>query len=403
MTAVFEGLRVLDFSWVVIGPMTTRYLSDYGASVVRVESAHRPDVIRNSLPFAGDRPGINRSGYWANYNSGKQSLALNMADPRARKIAFRLATEWADVVAENFTPGTVEGWGLGYEDIRPLNPSVVMFSASMLGRGGPFEAQPGFGPVLTALSGHTHLTGWPDRVPVSPYGAYTDFLIPHIAIAAIIAALDHRRATGEGQYLDMSQLEASLYFLAPSVLDYTANGRVRGRDGNRDPATAPHGAYACAGDDRWCAIACADDGRWQALCGLMGRPELAADARFATLEARKANEAALDAVVSAWTATQEAEDVMRRCQEAGVAAGLVQSCEDLFADPQLAHRGHFVWMDHAEMGRYVTDANCFSLSETAPDYRPAPLLGEHTGDVLRDLLGMTDDEIQRLRDDDVLT
>ena len=274
MAGAFEGLNVLDFCWVAVGPMTTRYFSDFGATVVRVESRHRPDVIRSGLPFAGGRPGVNRSGYWVNYNGGKLSLTLNMAHPAAREVAFELATSWADVVAENFTPGAMGRWGLGYEDISQVNPGVVMFSASMMGRGGPYEAQPGFGPVLTALSGHTHYTGWPDRAPVSPYGAYTDFVIPHVAVAAITAALETRRETGMGQHLDMSQLEASLQFLAPAILDYTANGRVGTRDGNRDPAMAPHGVYPCRGEDRWCAIACANDEQWASLAGIMGHPEL---------------------------------------------------------------------------------------------------------------------------------
>ena len=197
MNQPFEGLKVLDFCWVVIGPMTTRYFSDYGATVLRVESALRPDVIRHGLPFSENKPGVNRSGYWANYNSGKLGLSLNMANEKARQIAFKLATEWADVITENFTPGTIEKWGLSYEEVRAKNPGVIMFSASMLGRGGPYDAQPGFGPVLTALSGHTNFTGWPDRVPVSPYGAYTDFLVPHLAFAAICAAIDQKRTTLE--------------------------------------------------------------------------------------------------------------------------------------------------------------------------------------------------------------
>ena len=277
--------------------MTTRYFSDYGATVVRVESKHRPDVIRNGLPYARGKPGINRSGYWANYNSGKMSLALNMSDSRARDIAFELATNWADVITENFTPGTMEKWGLGYEEIAKINPGVVMFSASMLGRGGPNDSQPGFGPVLTALSGHTNFTGWPDRVPVSPYGAYTDFLIPHMALSAIIAALEYRDDTGKGQHLDLSQLEAALYFLAPNFLDYTVNGRVGTRSGNKDANMAPHNAFPCLGEDRWCAIACADDAQWESLARIMGKPELLQDPRFQNLEKRKANEEELDAIV----------------------------------------------------------------------------------------------------------
>ena len=286
----FAGLRVLDFCWVVIGPMATRYFSDFGAEVLRVESSLRPDVIRHGLPFAEGKPGTNRSGYWANYNSGKLGLGLNMADERSRNIAFRLATEWADVVTENFTPGTMEKWGLGYDALRRHNPGLVMFSASMLGRGGPYDSQPGFGPVLTALSGHTNFTGWPDRVPVSPYGAYTDFLIPHIAYAAICAALDHRRRTGQGQYLDLSQLEAALYFAGTPVMDYLANGRIQDRNGNHDPDMAPHAVYRCDGNDRWCAVACPTDADWRALAETIGRPDLANDPALAALDGRKQRE-----------------------------------------------------------------------------------------------------------------
>jgi len=399
----FAGLKVLDFCWVVIGPMTTRYFSDFGADVIRVESEHRPDVLRNGEPFAGHEPGIDRSGYYANYNSGKKSLTLNMADARARALAFKLATEWADVVAENFTPGTMEKWGLGYDAIAEASPSVVMFSASMLGRGGPFDSQPGFGPVLTALSGHTHFTGWPDRTPTSPYGAYTDFLIPHTAIAAIAAALEHQRATGEGQHLDLSQLEASLYFVGTPMVEYAANGRTGVRDGNRDAAMAPHAAYPCSDDDTWCTIACRDDADWRALCGVMGTPERASDPRFTTLDERKRNEPALDAAVALWTSQLDAFEVMRRCQQAGVPAGVVQSCQQLFADPQLSARGHFVHMNHAAMGRYASDGNCFVLSDATPTYRPSPLLGEHTEQVCREILGMSANEFEALKDDGVLS
>jgi crotonobetainyl-CoA:carnitine CoA-transferase CaiB-like acyl-CoA transferase len=402
-TQPFEGIKVLDFCWVVIGPMTTRYLGDYGADVIRVESAHRPDVLRNGEPFAGGEHGINRSGYYANYNSGKRSLTLNMADEGARALAFRLATEWADVVAENFTPGTMEKWGLGYDAIAAKNPRVVMFSASMLGRGGPFDSQPGFGPVLTALSGHTHFTGWPDRTPTSPYGAYTDFLIPHIAVSAIVAALDHRTKTGEGQHLDLSQLEASLYFVGPPMVDYAANGRTTARDGNRDPAMAPHAAYACAGSESWCTIACIDDARWQALCTVMDAPHLASDPRFVGLADRKANEDALDAEVTRWTSTLSADDVMHQCLAAGIAAGKVLNPEGMFADPQLAARDQFIFMDHPEMGRYASDGNSFIMSDAIPRYAPAPLLGEHTEEICREILGLSPGEFTTLSDADVLT
>ena len=402
MTAALEGIKVLDFCWVAIGPMTTRHLSDFGATVVRVESIHRVDTLRTATPHKDGIPGINRSGYFANYNGGKRSLALNMSQPKARELARELA-QWADVVTENFTPGIMERWGLAYEDIRKTNPGVIMFSASMQGRGGPYSNHPGFGPVLTALSSHTHLTGWPDRTPTSPYGAYTDFLLPHLTVAAITAALDNRRRTGQGCHVDFSQLEGSLYFVAPPLIDFAANGRIQTRQGNRHPVYAPHNAYPCAGEDRWCAIACTTDDEWQTLCLLMGQPALATDPRFATADARQQNDDALDEIIGRWTAPQDAFELMHRCQKAGVPAGVVETCEDLFNDAQLSHRNHYVFLDHKEIGIHAYDANCFTLSESPPVYQPAPLLGEHTDWVLSEILGLPESEIEDLHRSGVLS
>src|SRR3989442_4080904 len=217
-----------------------------------------------------------------------------MARPKASNIVQRFVA-WADLVTENFTPGTMEKWGLGYDELRTLKPDVILFSTSMLGRGGPYSRQPGFGPVLSSLSGMTGLTGWPDRAPTNPYGAYTDFIVPRFALATIIAALDYRRRTGRGQHLDMAQLEVALYFLAPPLLDYALSGREPQRAGNRHAAAAPHGAYSCQGEDRWCTIACMTDAHWQALCQAMGHPAWTREDRFATLLGRKAHEDELEA------------------------------------------------------------------------------------------------------------
>ncbi len=398
----FQGVKVLDFCWVAVGPLTTRYLSDFGATVVRVESKSRLETLRIAQPFKDGVAGVNRSGYFSNLNVGKLGIAVNMARPGATELMKRLVA-WADLVTENFTPGTLERWGLGYEELRLVKPDIILFSASMLGHGGPHSRQPGFGPVLTSLAGLSNITGWPERPPNPPYGAYTDFLLPHLGIAAITAALDHRRRTGQGLHLDLSQLEGSLQYLAPTLLDYQANGRVQERGGNTEPAMAPHGAYPCAGDDRWCAIACETDAQWRALCGVLDSPGLASEPRYATLEARKATETELNALVGAWTSSRDAYDVMERCQAAGVPAGVVQTCEDLFSDPQLRHRGHFVYLDHPEMGVHATDGNCFTLSESPAEYqRPAPLLGQHTHQVCREVLGMGDDEIAELEAQGVL-
>ena len=400
--SAFEGLKVLDFCWVAIGPMTTRYLADFGATVVRVESKKRLETLRISQPFKDGVPGANRSGYFANYNANKLGIAVDLGAEGSAGLIKRLV-RWADVVAENFTPGTMDRWGLGPEALHEVNPSVITFSASMLGSGGPYSTQPGYGPVLTSLAGLSHLTGWPGSAPSMPYGAYTDFLLPHLAVAAISAALDQRRRTGQGTHLEMSQLEGTLHYMAPSLLDHQASGRVAGREGNADPNMAPHAVYRCAGSDRWCAVACETEAQWQALCEAMGQAALSGDPRFATLAARKANEAALDGIVEAWTLTLGAQAVMARCMAAGVPAGVVQSCEELSADPQLAHRGHFVRLAHAEIGDHAIDGNAFSLSATPPRYeRAAPLVGEHTRQVCREILGMADAEIDALYERGVL-
>ncbi len=408
-TLPLAGLKVLDFCWVAVGPMTTKYLAEYGATVLRVESARRPETLRRAGPFAGGVSGINRSGYFANYNANKHGLAIDMGHPRAPELILRIA-EWADVVTENFTPGTLERWGLGYERLRAVNPRLVLFSASMLGRGGPMQTQPGFGAVLSSLAGYTNITGWPDRGPVNPYGAYTDFVCPKFAVAAILAAVDRQRATGRGTHLDMSQLECSLHFGGPMLLDAAVNGREPELVGNRHSAASPHGAYPCAPDasgetDRWIAIAAFTDRQWAAL-----RDEIAADGysdisagEFRTFRVRKAHEDKLDGIIASWTASHDRHDLMRRLQGVGVPAGVVNDTRDLFEDAQLQHRSHFTWLEHPEMGPYATDYTEFRLSATPGRLdRPAPLLGQDTERALREIVGLSAAEYRGLADDGVL-
>ena len=390
------GLKVLDFCWVVAGPMATRYLAVHGAAVVRIESRHRPDVMRGANPYRNGVPHPERSGYYSWHNTDKYNFSLNMRHPRAREVVHRLV-RWADVVTENFTPGTMEEWELGFEDLRKIKPEIIMVSASMLGRGGPHAAQPGFGIVLTSLAGLTHVTGVPGRLPITPFGAYTDFIVPKFMVAATLAAVDHRNRTGRGVYLDFSQLEAVLHFVAPMLLDYAVNGRVKEREGNRHPAAAPHGVYPCRAEDSWCAIACFTEGEWAALCDVLKRPEWARDPRFARLVARKAHEEALDAALAERTREWPARDLMVALQGAGVPAGVVADSRDLFEDPQLQHRGHFTVVDHPELGPHAVDTPEFHLSRTPFRIRwSAPLLGQHTEHVCREILGMSEAEYLEL-------
>ena len=401
-----EGLKVLDFCWVAAGPMTTKYLAEHGATVVRVESAKRPESLRRAAPYGGDGTfGINRSGYFANYNGNKYGLTLDMAHPRARELVLRIVSSWADLVTENFTPGTMERWGLGYADLKAVKPQIMMFSASMLGRGGPLEKQPGFGAVLSSLAGLTNITGWPDRGPVNPYGAYTDFIVPRFAVASILAALDYRRRMGQGMHLDMSQLEASLHFSAPLLLDYAINGVEPVRKGNRDAGAAPHGVYPCQGEERWIAIACFSDEEWAALRQVIASSEAswAGHEDFDNLLGRKASEDQLDELMASWTRTWEAKALMQALQDVGVPAGVVHDTRDLFDDAQLQHRGHFQYLDHAEIGRYASERSEFNLSETPGKLdRPAPMMGEHTEYVLRELVGLSEQEFLSFKSDAVL-
>jgi crotonobetainyl-CoA:carnitine CoA-transferase CaiB-like acyl-CoA transferase len=389
--SALSGLKVADFSWVALAPSAARYLANYGATVVRVESRTRPDTLRLAGPFAGMQPGLDRSWWFNDVNAGKLGITLDLNRPGAREVALRLVA-WADVLLESFTTGTMAKWGLDYEQLRRINPGLIMLSTTQQGQTGPHARYAGYGNLLLATAGLMNLTGWPDREPVGPFAAYPDFVVHRLAAIAILAALAHLRRTGEGQYLDLSQLEATLQFLAPYSLAFDATGEVATRAGNRDPGAAPHGVFPSAGVDRWIAIACWNDGDWQRLAELIGEP-WAADPQYATFSGRKAEEDDLEARLGAWTAPREAHALMARLQAAGIDAGVVQTGADLHADPQLAHRRHYQPLDHPEIGPALYDGFAAQLSETPGALRPAPAMGQHNAQVYREILGYSDDEI----------
>ncbi len=393
---VFEGLKVADFSWVGVGPITTRYLADHGATVLRIESTGRPETLRRASPFQDNIEGVNRSGYFNNFNASKYSITLNMAHPHARDVALRIC-RWADVLTESFRPGVMEKWRLDYESVRTVKPDIIYFSTSMQGQTGPRAHMTGFGVQAASMAGITYVTGWPDRVPAGPYGAYTDTINPHLAAAAIAAALDYRRRTGQGQHLDLSQYEGALLFLAPLLMQYAVNGTVAERAANRSPCAAPHGAYPCAGEDRWCAIAVRTDEEWSAFRRVLGDPPWTREERFATPEARLRHTDELDTLIGAWTSQHPVREVMRRMQEAGVPAGAALDGRDLLEDPQLAHRRHFARPEHPEIGPHSIDALAHRMSKSPPRVRmPAPCLGEHNATVYTGILGFSDEEFAEL-------
>jgi crotonobetainyl-CoA:carnitine CoA-transferase CaiB-like acyl-CoA transferase len=390
------GLKVLDFMWVFAGPAGSRSLADYGATQIKVESSLRVDTARTLQPFKDGIPGPERSGVFISVNAGKLGLTLNMAKPEGRDIALRLA-KWADVVLESYSPKAMRTWGLDYSSLKELNPGLIMLSSCLNGQTGPHAGLAGFGTMGAQLAGFGELAGWPDRPPAGPFGAYTDYVAPKFTVAAVMAALDHRRRTGEGQYIDLSQAEASLHFLGPAFLDNTVNGHVWSRNGNVSEEFAPHGVYPSAEEDRWVAIVAETQEQWQSLCEASGNSAWATDARFLGLADRLANREALDTAVAAWTSTLPGADIEQRLQAAAVPCHRVVNSEDLFADPQVQHRKHFVTVEHGELGPVpVENARAIFSATPARVERAGPTFGQHNDYVLREILGLGDDEIIEL-------
>jgi benzylsuccinate CoA-transferase BbsF subunit len=394
---ILAGLRVIDFTWVWAGPIIGRHLADYGAEVITIENSDYIDLARQLL-FKDNVYDPDMAVAFTNYNAGKKSLTLDMAQPEAIDIVKRLVAI-SDILVESMTPKAMRKWGLSYEEICRIKPDIIMLSTCMQGQTGPYNMSPGNGAILPALSGITELTGWPDRDPVGQGGPYTDFLAGAMGAAAVVTALVHRERTGTGQYIDMSQNESSMHFITTAFLDYSANGRIATRMGNRRPGFAPHGVYRCQGDDTWCTIAVHTEEEWQALCGVIGYPAWTQDEQFATRTAREVHSDLLDTYITAWTEQFSAQEVMDRLQRVGVPAAVVHNAATLNADPQLAYRQHYVQVEHPKIGPNVIDNYGFRLSATPGGVcKPAPLLGEHNDYVLGELLGMTSEEIARLKE-----
>lgn len=394
---VFSGLKILSFSWAVVGPLTMKFFADHGATVIRIETTLRPCTMRSSAPYKDNKPGLNRGGYFTYYNGNILSFAINMNHPKAAAIVRRLI-EWCDVFMENYTPGVMERWGLEYESLKKIKPNIIMLRQSGYGSWGPYKNLPAFGMVLVPIAGLPNFIGWPDKEPL-PVGvsAYTDCISPRFATAALIAALDHRDKTGKGQLLDLSQFETAISFILPGLLEYVANGKEPERIGNSSPNACPHGVYPCKGDDRWCTIAISTEEEWCDFCSEIGQPGLVSDPWFDTLEHRKQHEDALNKIVADWTARLPPEEIMTRLQAVGVAAGVVENAKDTLNDPQLRKRNIYWPMDHPEMGHFTHLGQSFQLSKTpAKAYSPAPLLGEHTEQICTEMLGMSDEEFVSL-------
>ena len=389
----FAGIKVADFAWVGVGPISSKYLADHGATVVRVESENRPDVLRGGPPFKDNVPGWNRSQFYGDFNTSKFGLALDMKRDEGLAVAKRLIA-WADVMVESFAPGAMQRMGLDYAEVRKLNPGIIMVSTCLMGQTGPARAMAGYGYHAAAIAGFYEVTGWPDMAPSGPWTAYTDTIAPRFVSTIIAAALDRRRRTGKGCFIDLAQLEASLHFLAPEILDHQVNGRSVTRIGNRSRFAAPQGAYRCAGEDDWVAIAVETDAQWRALCANV--PGLDAGA-YPANDDRLAAHDEIDAVLTAWTAERAPEDVAALLHAAGVPSGKVQRSSDLAKDPQYKHRSFFREYEHGEMGAVAYAGHQYRISGYNNGPRgPAPLLGEHSFEVLTNLLGLSEEEVSEV-------
>jgi len=403
MEQVFKGLKVVEFGAYAAGPVVGKHLADFGADVVHVESVSRPDGFRMQYPpYTDNKPGVNRSGCFAICNNNKYGITLNLKASGALDVAREMIA-WADIVIENFTPGTMNRLGLGYETLMEIKPDIIMLSTCNQGQTGPHAHHPGFGSQLTSLTGFTNLTGFPDGMPSILYGPYIDFIGVGYGVIAVVAALDYRRRTGKGQYIDLAQYENGLQFLAPTLLDYVVNERVAERMGNHCQHAAPHGVYPCKGDDRWCALSVFSDEEWIRFCKCVDRPEWATDPRFVTLGARKENEDEIDRLITEWTSIFTAEQIMERLQSAGLRAGVVNTSRDLYTDPQMVHRGIWWKQTHPEMGDFHYEGPPFILSNTpAQPKMPSPCLGEHNYQFFVEMLGIDEEKFNQLIENGVI-
>lgn len=393
------GLRVADFTWIGAGSYTTKILADFGAEVIKVETSTHLDPLRYTAPFFEGKSGVNRSGYFADRNSSKRSMMLNLKMPEAQEVARELIAK-SDIVANNFSPGTMEKFGLGYDQVSATRKELVYLAMSMQGATGPHSRYVGFGLTIAALSGIQFLSGPADRAPVGTGTNYPDHLPnPCHAAFAVLAAVYHQRKTGIGQFIDFSQTEPTTALMGPALLEFSANKHIAQRAGNDNTLAAPRGAYPCR-QSRSIAISVATDQQWAALDDLLSLRERLPAEDWSTASTRMAHRPQLDRALAEATIDWDAKELENALQARGIAAGVALNIAELVdEDPQLAHRGHWIKLDHPEMGRTTYNAPPMRLSRTSFTMDvPAPLLGQHTEEVCQKVLGMNPARMSQLRE-----
>lgn len=396
-----SGVRVIDFTNAVAGPIASFILADLGAEVIKVEApASRPRHAAGVAPLLerADEPGYNRIMLFNELNHGKRSFVLDAAKPRSREIFLELVRR-SDVVVQNFAPRVMGNLGISYEALAEVNPGIILTSMPAFGLSGPYRDRISYGPGIDAMSGLSHLTGYPDGPPMKPGNFFCDQQAGVLAAFATLAALRHREATGEGQHVELAMIEGEFQVLADAYMDFAMNGRERTRVANEHPLFEPHDVFRCAGDDAWVAIAVESHEQWRSLCGVIGRPELGADPRLATREQRKAVRASIAEAITAWTQQRTHYEAQAALQSAGVPSGAVLTALELLSDPHVTAREGFEFVDTPGVGPTPYPRVAFRLSETpVPVSGPAPGFGEANEYVLAGLLGFDPAEVSELED-----
>jgi benzylsuccinate CoA-transferase BbsF subunit len=398
MEQALRGVRVVEFAVGMAGPWIGRFMAHCGAEVIRVESKERPGVVRLYVPPWAPEMGVQpeMSPWFTDWDAGKRFVALDLTRPEAVELSKRLVAA-SDIVVENYASGVMEKLGLGYRDLAAARPDVIVLSSTGYGDSGPNRSYVSWGPNVEALSGLAVLSGFPERECSMTQYAYPDALCALHGLFAVLCALDHRRRTGTGQYIELSQFEATVGALGPLMMEPLTLGREPERLGNRSTRAAPHGCYRCRGEDRWCAISVFDDAEWKRFCRLLGREEWLADPRFAGLAARIENAEELDRLVEEWTQARTDYQVMTAMQGAGIAAGVVQNTEDqLHRDPQLRARQFFEEIDHLKKGKVVAAGIPVGLTGTPGRTTHAgSAVGQDNDTVFGEVLGLSPEEIER--------
>lgn len=422
------GVRVLDFTWLNAGAKGARHLSLYGAELIHLEWKARLDVLRSNPPFhtvpgeaevagaagAGgyeslNVTSVNRAASFNNNHVGKWGASLNMHHPKGKAL-FTQLVQTADIIVENYTAKTLEGWGFGWQDLEKIRPDIIYIQSPGFGRQGPYVNYRTYGPTAAAISGLTSQSGLPDRYPVGYGFSFMDVCAPYFIAMAAMAALRQRQSTGRGVYVDLSQSGPSFLLTGTSIPDWSANDRSYQRTGNRSPyiTSAPHGAYRCIGIESWLAIACFGEEDWQSLVNVMGNPSWASEPQFSTLEQRYQHQDELDPLIEQWTSSQDRYTAMQKLQDSGVTAAVCQDSKDRYEiDSQLKHRQYFVEVPHSEVPAYDVEGHPSRFSETQPSpYGQSnwgtAIYGEHNARVFGELLGLTNTELVNLAEEDVI-